>query len=93
LQRQKINARQKVKISSFIQMKQKRKFCTFSLNLEINQNKQPIYGAYVIGKFWNFIVLENKTYSLSKTFDCTEHDDLLKIIAVLRKFNQLIMSI
>jgi len=60
---------------------------------EINQNKQPIYGAYVIGKFWNFIVLENKTYSLSKTFDCTEHDDLLKIIAVLRKFNQLIMSI
>jgi hypothetical protein len=60
---------------------------------EINQNKQPIYGAYVIGKFWNFIVLENKTYSLSKTFDCTEHDDLLKIIAVLRKFNQLIISI
>jgi len=60
---------------------------------EINQNKQPIYGAYVIGKFWNFIMLENKTYSLSKTFDCTEHDDLLKIIAVLRKFNQLIMSI
>lgn len=59
---------------------------------EINQNKQPIYGAYVIGKFWNFIVLENKTYSISKTFDCTEHDDLLKMIAVLRKFNQLIIS-
>jgi hypothetical protein len=58
----------------------------------LNANNQPIYGAYVIGKFWNFIVLENKTYSLSKTFDCTEHDDLLKIIAVLRKFNQLIMS-
>ena len=58
----------------------------------LNANNQPIYGAYVIGKFWNFIVLENKTYSLSKTFDCTEHDDLVKIIAVLRKFNQLIMS-
>lgn len=59
---------------------------------EINQNKKPIYGAYVMGKFWNFITLENKSYSISKTFDCTEHDDLLKIIAVLRKFNQLIMS-
>ena len=58
----------------------------------LNANNQPIYGAYVIGKFWNFIVLENKTYSLSKTFDCTEHDDLVKIIAILRKFNQLIMS-
>jgi hypothetical protein len=59
---------------------------------EINQNKQPIYGAYVIGKFWNFIVLENKHYSISKTFDCTEHDDLLKIIAVLRKLNLLLLS-
>lgn len=58
----------------------------------LNANNQPIYGAYVIGKFWNFIVLENRTYSLSKTFDCTEHDDLLKIIAVLRKFNQLLTS-
>lgn len=56
----------------------------------LNANNQPIYGAYVIGKFWNFLVLENKTYSISETFDCTKRDELLQIIAVLRKLNQLI---
>lgn len=50
----------------------------------LNKNNKPIYGAYVIGKFWNFIILENKTYSISKTFDCTEQADLMKIIAMLR---------
>ena len=53
---------------------------------EINENQQPIYGAYVIGKFWNFMMLDGKTYSISKTFDCTEHNELMQIIATLRNF-------
>jgi hypothetical protein len=57
---------------------------------ELNQNNKPIYGCYVIGKFWNFMVLEQKVYTLSKSYDCTERDDLLQIISVLRKFKEIL---
>lgn len=56
----------------------------------LNANNQPIHGAYVIGKFWNFIILENRTYSISKTFDCTERSELMQIIAILRKFKSIL---
>jgi len=57
---------------------------------EINQNSKPVYGCYVVGRSWNFITLENRTYCISKTYDCTEADELLQIIAILRKFKEIL---
>ena len=48
--------------------------------------KMPLYGVETIGKQWNFVIMEDKEYCISKSFDCTDKDDLLKIIAMLRKF-------
>jgi hypothetical protein len=45
-----------------------------------------MYGCTIIGKFWDFMVLEGTTYCFSKTYDCTEPDDLMQIIAILQKF-------
>ena len=56
----------------------------------LNQNSKPIYGAYVIGKFWNFIILKDKSYFISKSYDCTEKEELLNIIAILRKFTEIL---
>jgi hypothetical protein len=53
---------------------------------ELNQNTKPIYGCYVVGRSWNFMTLEKRTYCISKTYDCTEADELLQIIAILRHF-------
>jgi hypothetical protein len=57
---------------------------------ELNQNSKPIYGCYVVGRSWNFITLENRTYCISKTYDCTEANELLQIIAILRKFKEIL---
>ena len=57
---------------------------------ELNQNSKPIYGCYVVGRSWNFITLEHRTYCISKTYDCTEADELLQIIAILRKFKEIL---
>ncbi len=57
---------------------------------ELNQNSQPIYGCYVVGRSWNFVILENRTYCISKTYDCTEADELLQIIAILRRFKDIL---
>ncbi len=48
--------------------------------------KTPLYGVETIGANWRFVIIEQKEYHVSKSFDCTDKDDLLKIIAVLRKF-------
>jgi hypothetical protein len=58
----------------------------FLISNERNKNNKPIYGCTVSGKYWEFMVMENKTYCLSKSYDCTENEDLIKIIAILRKF-------
>jgi hypothetical protein len=51
-----------------------------------NNNNNPLYGVEVIGATWRFVIMEGKEYSASKTFDSIDKDDLLKIIAILRKF-------
>lgn len=57
------------------------------------QNRQAgkeiaLYGCEVIGKHWSFVTMEQKSYCVSKSFDCTDKDDLLKIIGILRKFKK-----
>jgi hypothetical protein len=58
----------------------------FLIALENNKNKNSMYGCVVIGKYWEFLVMENRTYCISQSYDCTKKDDLLQIIAILRKF-------
>jgi hypothetical protein len=55
-----------------------------------NNNDKPMYGCTVIGKYWEFMTMQNQTYCISKSYDCTEHDDLMKIIAILRKFKYIL---
>jgi hypothetical protein len=58
----------------------------FLIAQEKNKNDKPMYGCTVVGKYWEFLLLEGTTYCTSKTYDCTEPDELLQIIAILRKF-------
>lgn len=55
-----------------------------------NKKPTPMYGCEVIGKQWTFVLMEGKSYCTSKAYDCTDKDDLLKIIAVLRKFKDIL---
>jgi hypothetical protein len=55
-----------------------------------NNNNKPMYGCEVVGKQWSFVIMQNQTYCISKSYDCTEHDDLMKIIAILRKFKYIL---
>jgi hypothetical protein len=50
----------------------------------------PLYGCEIIGKNWTFITMEAHEYCVSKSFDSTDKEDLLKIIAILRKFREIL---
>jgi hypothetical protein len=62
----------------------------FLIAREKNNNSKPMYGCTVSGKYWEFMTMENKIYCLSKSYDCTDKEDLLQIIAILRKFKSIL---
>jgi hypothetical protein len=57
-----------------------------------NKVQKPLYGVEIVGEYWKFVILDGKDYCISPTFVCTEKDDLLKIIAILRKFKHILMT-
>ncbi len=57
-----------------------------------NKIPKPLYGVEIVGEFWKFVILDGKDYCCSETYSCVKKDDLLKIIAILRKFKHILMT-
>ena len=55
----------------------------------LNHEPRPIYGCYVMGRFWFFVVLAGTQYAVSDAFTATS-TDLFQITLILRKIRQLI---
>lgn len=56
----------------------------------LNNNGKPIYGAYVVGRQWFFLVLHETSYALSLAYDATKEGDLYQIFGMLKYIKQLI---
>ena len=50
----------------------------------------PLFGCEIIGKQWCFVTMEDKKYCTSSIYDSTNREELLQIIAILRKFKMLL---
>lgn len=57
-----------------------------------NKNNKPMYGVDIMGANWRFVTMQQKTYCISKSFDAIDKNDLLTIIAILRKFRQILAT-
>lgn len=62
----------------------------FLIAQQKNPNNQVLYGCTVSGREWEFYLLKNKTYCISRPYLCTNESDLLQIIAILRKFKEIL---
>lgn len=49
----------------------------------LNGTNKPLYGIYIIGRLWFFVVLEGKEYSVSRAYDATQTDDLTAMVEIL----------
>jgi hypothetical protein len=56
-----------------------------------NQIDIPLYGCYVLGRFWFFVLLVGKQYSISNAYNATD-EDLYKIVATLEKVRTYILN-
>lgn len=57
-----------------------------------NNDNKPLYGCWIQGRIWQFSVLNGKEYCVSRAFDATDNDALLKIVFILRKLKDLILN-
>ena len=58
----------------------------------LNEQPIPIYGCYIVGHVWRFMVLEGKNYTISREFLSTT-DDLMNIFGVLKSLKIIIMEL
>ncbi len=56
------------------------------------KRKYPLYGCAVFGELWFFMVLDDKTYSVSTGIVSTNRDDLQRILLILRKFKHILAT-
>lgn len=54
---------------------------------EINENKKPIYGMYVVGLTWTFMILEGNEYCISKDYNADDEEvfTIFKMLKALKK--------
>ncbi|MCU0445898.1 MAG: hypothetical protein MUE85_13385 [Microscillaceae bacterium] len=55
----------------------------------LNQNNQVVYGCYVIGKLWHFLVLQGQEYAISSGLLCS-NDEIFAIFRVIKGLKHLI---
>ncbi len=65
----------------------------FLIAQKLNDDDKPLYGCEVNGANWIFITMEKNSYCISKTYDSREKEDLLCIIAILRKFRHILETV
>jgi len=54
-----------------------------------NSHTHPIYGAYVIGRHWYFVLLDGQVYAESLAYDATK-DEIMEIAGILRRTKDII---
>lgn len=55
----------------------------------LNDDQYPVYGAYVVGRAWHFVVLEGKQYAVSLAYDATK-DEIRDIFCILKNVKEII---
>jgi len=58
----------------------------------LNNNSKPIYGIYVIGVAWRFVVLNDNEWCESKIYNANDEPMLLDIFRMLKALKEIIMG-
>lgn len=56
----------------------------------LNEPENPIYGAYIVGKDWTFMLLAGKEYAISRPYQATEAPDLEVIFKTLKEIKNIL---
>jgi hypothetical protein len=60
---------------------------------QLNNDDNPVYGAYVMGRHWYFVVLEGLNYAVSLGHNAAKIDELRNILGILKNTKNIIENI
>ena len=58
----------------------------------LNQDERPIYGAYVRGRMWHFVLLDSKEYIVHPGFNAMR-EEIIDIFSTLKNTKMIIDSL
>jgi hypothetical protein len=58
----------------------------------LNQDGQPVFGCFILGRFWFFMALEGNEYAISSSFDVEKNHELLAILKILKQQKEMILE-
>ncbi len=59
---------------------------------ELNDSRHPVYGCYVRGRDWFFMLLQGRAYGISEGYMATR-DDIFDIFRILRVLKRMIVEL
>ncbi len=59
---------------------------------ELNEHHAPVYGCYIKGSFWYFMVLRERAYCISEPYVATR-DDIFEIFRILKVLKRIIIDL
>ena len=59
---------------------------------QANADDKYLYGCFVVENNWRFTTLIGLDYCVSRQFDATEKENLIKIVYILRQLKELILN-
>jgi hypothetical protein len=59
----------------------------------MNANQHPVYGAFVAGRDWYFMVLDGKHYAISRGHNALQSEELVDILRVLKALKAIVVNL
>ena len=59
---------------------------------ELNEHRRPVYGCYVVGDIWRFMLLQERAYGLSAAYSATG-DGLFEIFRILKVLKRVVSQL
>lgn len=60
---------------------------------ELNEHRRPVYGCYVVGDIWHFMLLQERTYCLSDAYSATGGDGIFEIFRILKRLKGFVIQL
>lgn len=59
----------------------------------LNNNAKPVFGCYIIGRTWYFLVLQGLSYAISVDYSCADDEEMHDIFRILKGLRYFIEKI
>ena len=60
---------------------------------ELNGHRRPLYGCYVVGDIWWFMLLQERTYCVSASYSATGGEGIFDIFRILKALKRAVIEL